>query len=144
MMHITIGGQKISIKTKPSEHATPDSVTPSPAVSPMMGERKAPPAGELDSAPDSDEAKEEEENDAGSEEAPPETEEPAAKDDVMDLLADFTTDASNTDNGAAQPAVGMNSDILDLLGGMAEPVESSPVHAPLKLQGSIGKVFVVG
>ena len=141
-MHVTIGGQKIAIKTKPSDAATPDTPLASPAVSPMMGGRKTPQPQE-ESDQDSDEAKEEESvNENVNAEVSVDQ-----SDNVMDLLADFTlTPAASVDPTPAGSApTGINSDILDLLGGIEDcDTQPSPSPTPVQLQGSIGNVSVVG
>lgn len=144
-MHVTIGGQKIAIKTKPSEAATPDTPSASPAVSPMMGGRKSP-LPQDESEQESDEAREDENGGRDGEEVEEMEEAVGAQDDVVDLLAEFTSGPMSAQDPpssapSAAPVV-MNSDILDLLGGMDTPQEpSSPT--PVKLQGSIGNVAVV-
>lgn len=126
LMCVTIGGQSIVINTKPSMEplADEDSAENSPEGSPIQTKCSSSSKKTVD-----DPTPEVASADKSMEGA------------VMDLLADFSSPTEVQGAVSESEAAGeMNSDIMDLLGGLGE---TAPVACP-PLQGSIGKVTVVG
>lgn len=135
-MCITIGGQSITINTKPSaeaENAAKDADEDSPEnsaeSSPRLSKDVTPRKEEVSESPQT--------------QAEPVEEVAREESAVMDLLADFSS-PPEADSVDSTPTPGLNSDIMDLLGGLEEVVRApSPVVTCSLLQGGIGNVAVV-
>lgn len=123
LLCVTIGGQSISINTKPSNRASAEvSAENSPQGSPV---------------PDKRSLQAEVSAEVSEETADASVEEVGKDSTVMDLLADFSSPMNAELIQEEPPAV--NSDIMDLLGGLEEPPPLSP-----STQGTCGKLTVVG
>lgn len=139
IMHVTIGGQSISIKTKPSAAAVAAAIT----AADVSDEGTPEGSPEIErSLFNSNDAKSEVAGAAAETKTVEAEVESSAQDSVIDLLADFSSSCVSSE---PQPTT-TNTDIMDLLCGINEVSGDCAPPPPVEplIGGGIGKVAVVG